>query len=196
MRWIKFLFAWIVIFGLIAAGLLGIANIGSAVAVQPGAGGQEEAAAGEVRLKQLGEDEAVLSTSVGKLVGVRLRNPLNELVGSIKAVAADVRSARVYAVIDYSAPPIGRTKTVIVPISKIAAQPGKEEYRLNVGRYQLENAPVYSAGDFTSTLPAHWSKGNLTKLVFAAPKKASSGDAGFLDRFVRGLKVIWSRITS
>jgi len=192
---IKFLFAWTLIVGLVAAGIYGIADMGAAVAVQNAADGLDEGPQKPISLKIAGKGSPIMTTA-GKIVGVRLRNPLGELVGSVKAIATDTFTGKTYALVDYNAPPLGRNKPVIVPLDKVVAQPGEEEYLLNVGRYQLENAPSFDQGNFTNNFSAYWYKKNRVTLVFDRPKQGSAASSGFFDRFQRGLTVIWSWITA
>lgn len=193
MQRFSFLFAWALIVGLIAAGMFGIADIGDAEAVQNAADGLDEGPKKPLSLKIAGEGSEIMTTA-GKIVGVRLRNPLGEMVGTVKAIASDTFTGRTYALIDYNAPPLRRNKPVIVPLDKIVAQPGKEEYLLNVGRYQLENAPSFAQGDFTNNFSTHWAKNNRITLVFEPPKQGSAADLGFFDRFMLGVGVIWRKI--
>lgn len=190
----KFLFAWGVIIALVSAGFFGIANIGGASAVtNPDIRlNLVDDPEKPITLKVAGSEETT-SVAASRLVGINLRNPQNELVGEIRGLADDSFTGKTYAVLIYSAPPIRREKDVIVPLAKIEVQPEKDDYRLDIGRYQLENAPAFEAGDFTNTHSAYWNKGNR-KYLLDAPITGSIAADGLFDRFLRGVEVLWSRI--
>jgi len=191
----KFLFAWLVILGLVGAGFFGIANIGgsSAVANPDVSLNLIDDPAKPLALSLIGADKTVTVTAAD-LVGVNLRNSEGELVGSVRGLADDTYTGKTYAVVVYSAPPIRREKDLIVPLSKIQAIQESKEYRLEIGRYQLENATAFEQGDFTNTHSAYWAKGNR-KYVLHAPVTGSISGDGLFDRFVRGLRTIWASVT-